>query len=88
MNGSGDKEIEFTFKQRNGGTRKRTMVFEGVVPNVNRRYHESPSEYTREMMSKYMTELPCETCHGKRLQGSFISICRRIKYWRSCRILN
>ena len=31
MNGSGDKEIEFTFKQRNGGTRKRTMVFEGVV---------------------------------------------------------
>lgn len=67
MNGSGEKEIEFTFTQRNGGTRKRKMVFEGVVPNIDRRYHESPSEYTREMMSKYMTELPCETCHGKRL---------------------
>lgn len=74
MNGSGDKEIEFTFKQRNGGTRKRTMVFEGVVPNVNRRYHESPSEYTREMMSKYMTELPCETCHGKRLSKEALSV--------------
>ncbi|MBX5319306.1 MULTISPECIES: excinuclease ABC subunit UvrA [Staphylococcus] len=74
MNGSGDKEIEFTFKQRNGGTRKRTMVFEGVVPNVNRRYHESPSEYTREMMSKYMTELPCETCNGKRLSKEALSV--------------
>lgn len=74
MNGSGEKEIEFTFTQRNGGTRKRKMVFEGVVPNVDRRYHESPSEYTREMMSKYMTELPCETCHGKRLSKEALSV--------------
>lgn len=72
--GSGDKEIEFTFTQRQGGTRKRTMVFEGVVPNISRRFHESPSEYTREMMSKYMTELPCETCHGKRLSREALSV--------------
>ena len=74
MNGSGEKEIEFTFTQRNGGTRKRKMVFEGVVPNIDRCYHESPSEYTREMMSKYMTELPCETCHGKRLSKEALSV--------------
>ncbi|MGZ9435354.1 excinuclease ABC subunit UvrA [Staphylococcus epidermidis] len=74
MNGSGEKEIEFTFTQRNGGTRKRKMVFEGVVPNIDRRYHESPFEYTREMMSKYMTELPCETCHGKRLSKEALSV--------------
>lgn len=74
MYGSGDKEIEFTFTQRQGGTRKRTMVFEGVVPNISRRFHESPSEYTREMMSKYMTELPCETCHGKRLSREALSV--------------
>ena len=74
MHGSGDKEIEFTFTQRNGGTRKRKMVFEGVVPNIDRRYHESPSEYTREMMSKYMTELPCETCNGKRLSQEALSV--------------
>lgn len=72
--GSGDKEIEFTFTQRQGGTRKRTMVFEGVVPNISRRFHESPSEYTREMMSKYMTELPCETCHGQRLSREALSV--------------
>lgn len=72
--GSGDKEIEFTFTQRQGGTRKRTMAFEGVVPNISRRFHESPSEYTREMMSKYMTELPCETCHGQRLSREALSV--------------
>ncbi|HDA6867875.1 TPA: excinuclease ABC subunit UvrA [Staphylococcus aureus] len=72
--GSGDKEIEFTFTQRQGVTRKRTMVFEGVVPNISRRFHESPSEYTREMMSKYMTELPCETCHGQRLSREALSV--------------
>lgn len=45
-----------------------------MVPNIDRRYHESPSEYTREMMSKYMTELPCETCHGKRLSKEALSV--------------
>ena len=50
------------------------MEFEGVIPNINRRYHESPSELVREMMSKYMTELPCETCHGKRLSREALSV--------------
>lgn len=74
MHGSGDKEIDFSFHSRNGGTRQRRMKFEGVVANIDRRYHESPSEYTREMMSKYMTELPCETCHGKRLSKEALSV--------------
>ena len=74
MNGSGDKEIDFSFHSRNGGTRHRRMKFEGVVANIDRRYHESPSEYTREVMSKYMTELPCETCHGKRLSKEALSV--------------
>ena len=69
-----DKEIEFSFHSRNGGTRRRKMKFEGVVANIDRRYHESPSEYTREMMSRYMTELPCETCHGKRLSKEALSV--------------
>ncbi|ALM56370.1 MAG: excinuclease ABC subunit UvrA [Staphylococcus equorum] len=74
LNGSKGKEIEFTFKQRNGQTRKRTMEFEGVLNNINRRYHDSPSELVREMMSKYMTELPCETCNGKRLSREALSV--------------
>ncbi|MGO2788807.1 MAG: excinuclease ABC subunit UvrA, partial [Staphylococcus saprophyticus] len=72
--GSKGKEIDFTFTQRNGQSRKRTMAFEGVINNVSRRYHDSPSELVREMMSKYMTELPCETCHGKRLSREALSV--------------
>lgn len=72
--GSGDKEIEFTFKSKFGQERKRTMPFEGVVPNIERRYHESPSEYVREMMQKYMAEQVCETCHGQRLSREALSV--------------
>ncbi|EGQ4159892.1 excinuclease ABC subunit UvrA [Staphylococcus pseudintermedius] len=72
--GSEDKEIEFTFKSKFGQERKRTMPFEGVVPNIERRYHESPSEYVREMMQKYMGEQVCETCHGQRLSREALSV--------------
>ncbi|EJD8509783.1 excinuclease ABC subunit UvrA [Staphylococcus pseudintermedius] len=72
--GSGDKEIEFTFKSKFGQERKRTMPFEGVIPNIERRYHESPSEYVREMMQKYMGEQVCETCHGQRLSREALSV--------------
>ncbi|MCO4338410.1 excinuclease ABC subunit UvrA [Staphylococcus agnetis] len=72
--GSGDKEITFTFKSKFGQSRKRTMVFEGVVPNIERRYHDSPSEYVREMMQKYMAEQVCETCQGQRLSKEALSV--------------
>ncbi|MCO4331699.1 excinuclease ABC subunit UvrA [Staphylococcus hyicus] len=72
--GSGDKEITFTFKSKFGQARKRTMVFEGVVPNIERRYHDSPSEYVRETMQKYMAEQVCETCQGQRLSKEALSV--------------
>lgn len=72
--GSGEKEITFTFKSKFGQSRTRTMVFEGVVPNIERRYHDSPSEYVREMMQKYMAEQVCETCHGHRLSREALSV--------------
>ncbi|MCD8904627.1 excinuclease ABC subunit UvrA [Staphylococcus chromogenes] len=74
LHGSGEKEITFTFKSKFGQSRTRTMVFEGVVPNIERRYHDSPSEYVREMMQKYMAEQVCETCHGQRLSREALSV--------------
>ena len=74
LNGSKGKEIEFTFTQRGGETRKRTMAFEGVKNNIHRRYHETPSDYVRENMEKYMTEQPCETCGGQRLSPEALSV--------------
>ena len=67
------KEIEFTFTQRNGGTRKRKMVLKVWYLILTVDTMNLP-EYTREMMSKYMTELPCETCHGKRLSKEALSV--------------
>lgn len=67
-------EIEFTFKQDNGVTRKRKMQYEGVMNNIERRYKESPSEYTREQMQKYMVDEACHTCHGYRLSKEAMSV--------------
>lgn len=67
-------EISFTFKQDNGVTRKRVMQYEGVLNNIERRYKESPSEYTREQMRKYMVDETCHTCHGYRLSNEAMSV--------------
>ena len=69
-----DDDITFTFKQDNGVTRKRVMKYEGIVTNIERRYKESPSEYTREQMKKYMTDEACHTCHGYRLSKEAMSV--------------
>ncbi|OFO53043.1 excinuclease ABC subunit UvrA [Nosocomiicoccus sp. HMSC059G07] len=59
--------LDVTFTQRNGAKRTRTIQFEGVLNNIERRYQDSPSEYTREQMAQYMRETDCTTCHGYRL---------------------
>ncbi len=66
LNGHTD-HLDVTFTQRNGAKRTRTIQFEGVLNNIERRYQDSPSEYTREQMAQYMRETDCTTCHGYRL---------------------
>ena len=44
----------------------------GILPNIKRRYHETNSDFTREQMRLYMTELTCKTCHGYRLNPQSI----------------
>jgi excinuclease ABC subunit A len=65
--GNGEKEFHFHYENDYGGIRDVDVKFEGVVNNVKRRYHETNSDFTREQMRKYMTELPCPVCHGYRL---------------------
>ncbi|UXV31758.1 excinuclease ABC subunit UvrA [Mammaliicoccus sciuri] len=71
-----DDEIEFKFNQDYGvkTERTKTMAFEGVLNNIERRYHDSPSEYVREVMQKYMVEKTCETCDGYRLNEKVLSV--------------
>jgi len=49
-------------------------VFEGVVPSLERRYHETESEYTRKEIEQYMIEKKCEKCQGKRLKPEVLAV--------------
>ncbi|MGT2829404.1 excinuclease ABC subunit UvrA [Streptococcus hillyeri] len=72
--GSGEREFHFHYENDFGGVRDIDIVFEGVVPNINRRYHETNSDYTRNVMRAYMNELKCQTCHGYRLNEAALSV--------------
>jgi len=73
LNGS---DITFKFSYTNGFGKEsvRDIQFEGVATNVNRRYLETNSEYTRKVMRQYMTESVCPTCHGYRLNREALSV--------------
>lgn len=74
LHGSGDEEFTFTYQTRQGKTRHSTIPFEGVMNNIKRRYESTNSDFTRRVMREYMTELPCPTCHGKRLNEEALSV--------------
>lgn len=72
--GSGEREFHFHYENDFGGIRDIDIVFEGVITNINRRYHETSSDYTRNVMRAYMNELKCQTCHGHRLNEAALSV--------------
>ncbi|KIO97263.1 excinuclease ABC subunit UvrA [Levilactobacillus brevis] len=72
--GSQGKEFHFHYENDFGGVRDVDVAFEGVIPNIDRRYHETNSDFTRDVMRKYMTELTCQTCHGYRLNRQALSV--------------
>ncbi|WP_159591088.1 excinuclease ABC subunit UvrA [Streptococcus halichoeri] len=74
--GSNDREFHFHYVNDFGGVRDIDIPFEGVVTNINRRFHETNSDYTRNQMRSYMNELTCNTCHGYRLNDQ--ALCVRI----------
>jgi excinuclease ABC subunit A len=65
--GSGKDAITFTYVNDSGGRYQRKHRFEGVVPNLERRYRETESQAVREELSKYISERPCTECGGARL---------------------
>ena len=56
------------------GVNDTTQPFEGVMENINRRYHHPMSKFMRDAMGKYMTELTCSTCQGKRLNEKALAV--------------
>ncbi len=67
MQGSGDTEVEFRYLDARGGTSRRKHCFEGILPNLDRRYRETDSMTVREELSKYLGTRQCPECDGARL---------------------
>ncbi|MFM7556845.1 MAG: excinuclease ABC subunit UvrA [Verrucomicrobiota bacterium] len=73
MHGTGTEEVDFWFVS--GGVPKKTRKpFEGVLPNLERLYAESESEFTRNRLKAYMTLQPCDACLGRRLRPEMLAI--------------
>ncbi len=67
LHGSGEEEILFYYYNERSANAKRRHTFEGVIPNIERRYHETESGMVREELAKYLTARPCPECQGARL---------------------
>ncbi|MCG8435903.1 MAG: excinuclease ABC subunit UvrA, partial [Gammaproteobacteria bacterium] len=65
--GSGDTKIEFRYFNERGGQTIRKHRFEGILPNMERRYRETESSMVREELAKYLSTKPCPDCGGTRL---------------------
>ena len=72
--GTGDKQIQMTYQSGNGNEFKFSRAFEGVITNLERRYRETNSEYIREKISEFMSDRPCPSCKGKRLNPAALAV--------------
>ncbi|HAD48073.1 MAG TPA: excinuclease ABC subunit A, partial [Idiomarina sp.] len=66
--GSGQEQIKFTYVNDRGDKVVREHPFEGIIPNMQRRYRETESQAVREDLAKYIAMQPCKSCHGTRLR--------------------
>ncbi|WP_027150800.1 excinuclease ABC subunit UvrA [Methylobacter tundripaludum] len=68
--GSGHEVIEFKFMAGTGSVKKKHHSFEGIISNMDRRYHETDSQLVRDELAKYLSQKPCNVCEGARLNVS------------------
>ncbi len=68
LQGSDGEVVDFIYVNDRGDTRTRSYPFEGVLPNMERRYRETDSNLVREELAKYLSSQPCPDCSGTRLR--------------------
>ncbi|WP_271879423.1 excinuclease ABC subunit UvrA [Phaeobacter italicus] len=73
LHGSGDEEIKFRYDE-GGRVYEVTRVFEGVIPNMERRYRETDSSWIREEFERYQNNRPCGSCGGYRLREEALAV--------------
>jgi excinuclease ABC subunit A len=67
LSGSGDEAIEFSYREQSGKRARKRHPFEGILPNLTRRYRETESAMVREELTRYLGVRPCPACEGTRL---------------------
>lgn len=72
--GSGHEKIFFRYENDLGQVRENEILFEGVIPNVKRRYHETSSDYIRDQLESFMAQKACPTCKGHRLKKEALAV--------------
>jgi excinuclease ABC subunit A len=73
LRGSGEEEITFRYDEA-GRVYQVSRVFEGIIPNMERRYRETDSAWSREDMERFQNNRPCGTCHGYRLKPEALAV--------------
>ncbi len=74
LNGDNNIDFEMSHTTKNGHTYKWKRTFEGVIPQLTRRYRETESEAAKEDIERYMTQRPCTKCSGKRLKPESLAV--------------
>ncbi|MGH2481593.1 MAG: excinuclease ABC subunit UvrA, partial [Ktedonobacteraceae bacterium] len=69
-----DEPLSIRYKPQHGGTRTYTITFEGVIPNLDRRYKQTDSEWVHEDIEQYMSARICPDCHGARLKPEALAV--------------
>src|SRR5918911_108119 len=72
--GSGSERIVLTYSSKSGRSREYRAYYEGLIPNIERRFAETDSDFVREDLQKYMAPRPCPTCHGARLKPEALAV--------------
>lgn len=74
LHGTGDVKVHFRFESDFGGTRDAHIAFEGIIPNLERRYRETSSDGIKEFIEQFMSSKPCGTCKGNRLKKEILAV--------------
>jgi excinuclease ABC subunit A len=74
LRGTNGERIYVSYRNRYGRRRSYMTTFEGIVPNLERRYRETDSDWSREKIEEYMTLRPCPECHGARLRPESLAV--------------
>ncbi len=72
--GSNEEMVTVRYKSRNGRMRSYDVAYEGVIPNLKRRYDTTSSDYIKDEIERYMSARPCPTCKGARLKPETLSV--------------